>query len=66
MDWQPISIDGRNETFLISIVNKSNDNFRFNLTNFKELWSEEIEWQAILNRAKVSQNGQKFARLNTK
>ncbi|KAG4074442.1 hypothetical protein HA402_015138 [Bradysia odoriphaga] len=52
MDWQPIIIDGRNETFLVSIINQSNDNFQFNLTNLKELWSEKIEWQAILKRAK--------------
>ncbi|XP_037038468.1 non-homologous end-joining factor 1-like [Bradysia coprophila] len=52
MDWQPIIVDGRNETFLVSIINRSNDNFQFNLTNLKELWNEKVEWQAILKRAK--------------
>lgn len=57
MDWRPITIGETNDTFLISIKrikSESDGNFVFNLSNFKELWRETIDWQEILRRAKVS------------
>lgn len=57
MDWRPITIGDTNDTFLISIKrikSESDGNFVFNLSNFKELWRETIDWQEILRRAKVS------------
>lgn len=54
MDWQTITTSDTHKTFLISIRDESNGSFFFNLTDFKELWREKIDWQAILRRTKVS------------
>lgn len=55
MDWRQITTGDTNETFVISLIkSESEGNFVFNLSNFKELWRETIDWQEILRRAKVS------------
>lgn len=53
-DWRTITISDTNETFIVSIVNESNGNFLFNLSDFKVFWRERIDSQEILRRAKVS------------
>ncbi|KAJ6635370.1 hypothetical protein Bhyg_13955 [Pseudolycoriella hygida] len=52
MDWRTIVIAETNQTFVISIASTSTGSFVFNLSDFKELWLERIEWQEILCRAK--------------
>lgn len=54
MDWQSIKIGDTTESFFISIKNEYNEQFTFNLCNFKELWRETIAWQDVIGRAKVS------------
>lgn len=56
MDWKSITISGTNEphTSLISIIIESNGKFVFQMTDFKVLWREKIDWMEILLRAKVS------------
>lgn len=54
-DWRTITIHGKTETFIISIIKESNGTFVFNLSDFKILWREQIDTEEIIRRAKVSQ-----------